>query len=231
MSRSTRSAPAGRLSAIMRDSGIAVVLADLRRAPAAAAMADSVPRLRTVIVVGPHWGDEGGGVAGAQPAELAVVSWDAVLAEPGGPVDGEPAIETDLAYILYTSGSTGTPKGVMISHRSSLTFVEWAAACAGLREQDRVCSPAPLHFDLSVFDIFATCRAAACMVVVPRGGVYVPRPARRVDGEGADLGLVFGALGSHDAGDLRQPGADSTCRACGRSSLPGRCSRSSTSGG
>ncbi len=55
----------------------------------------------------------------------------------------------------------------MISHRASLTFVEWAAACTGLGEHDRVCSPAPLHFDLSVFDIFATCKAAACMVVVP----------------------------------------------------------------
>ena len=36
-----------------------------------------------------------------------------------------------------------------------------------LGEQDRICSPAPLHFDLSVFDIFATCRAAARMVVLP----------------------------------------------------------------
>jgi amino acid adenylation domain-containing protein len=168
------SAPPGRLSAIMRDSGIAVVLADLRRAPAVSAMAGSVPRLRTVIVVGPHWGDDGGGAAGAQPAGLAVVSWEAVLAEPGGPVAGEPAIETDLAYILYTSGSTGTPKGVMISHRSSLTFVEWAAACAGLSEQDRVCSPAPLHFDLSVFDIFAACQVGACMAVVPEGASMFP---------------------------------------------------------
>ena len=55
----------------------------------------------------------------------------------------------------------------MISHRASLTFVEWAAACTGLTEQDHVCSPAPLHFDLSVFDVFATCKAGACMAVVP----------------------------------------------------------------
>ena len=83
--------------------------------------------------------------------------WAAVAGESGEPLAEERAIETDLAYILYTSGSTGTPKGVMISHRNSLTFVEWAAAAAGLGEQDRVCSPAPLHFDLSVFDIFAAC--------------------------------------------------------------------------
>jgi amino acid adenylation domain-containing protein len=167
-------APATRLSAIMRDSGIAVVLADSKRAPAAASMAGSVPQLRSVIVVGPHWGHEGGEAALVQPAELAVLPWEAVLAEPGGPVAGDPAIETDLAYILYTSGSTGTPKGVMISHRSSLTFVGWSVTCAGLGEQDRVCSPAPLHFDLSIFDVFATCQAGACMVVAPEGASMFP---------------------------------------------------------
>jgi amino acid adenylation domain-containing protein len=167
-------APAGRLSGIMRDSGIAVVLADAGTVPAVSAMAGSVPQLRSVIVAGPHGGRDGGGEAGDGPPGLAVLPWEAVLAEPGEPVAGDRAIETDLAYILYTSGSTGTPKGVMISHRSSLTFVAWAAACVGLGEHDRVCSPAPLHFDLSVFDVFAACAAGACMVVSPPGGTMFP---------------------------------------------------------
>ena len=111
-----------------------------------------------MIVTGPHWGREAtaGPESGTASPGPVVVPWDAVLAEPAEALAADRAIETDLAYILYTSGSTGTPKGVMISHRASLTFVEWAAACAGLGEQDRVCSPAPLHFDLSVFDIFAS---------------------------------------------------------------------------
>jgi amino acid adenylation domain-containing protein len=104
----------------------------------------------------------------------AIVPWTAVAGESAEPLAEELAIETDLAYILYTSGSTGTPKGVMISHRNSLTFVDWAAAAAGLSEQDRVCSPAPLTFDLSVFDIFATCRAAACLTVLPEGAATFP---------------------------------------------------------
>jgi amino acid adenylation domain-containing protein len=154
----------------MADSGIAVVLADRANAQTAAAMADRAPRLRAVIVTGPHWGREA--AAGPEPGTTApapcnTVPWEAVLAEPPEALGADHAIETDLAYILYTSGSTGTPKGVMISHRASLTFVDWAAACVGLGEQDRVCSPAPLHFDLSVFDVFATCKAAACMAVVP----------------------------------------------------------------
>ena len=50
--------PAARLAAIMADSGIAVVLADQATARQAAALADSVPQLRAVIVTGPHWGRE-----------------------------------------------------------------------------------------------------------------------------------------------------------------------------
>jgi amino acid adenylation domain-containing protein len=168
--------PAGRLSTIMGDSGIAVVLADEATAQQAAAMAGSVPLLRAVIVTGPHQGlaAAGGPASGTVSEGPTAVPWDAVLAESGEALAADRAIETDLAYILYTSGSTGTPKGVMISHRASLTFVEWAAACTGLTEQDRICSPAPLHFDLSVFDIFATCKAAACMTVVPEMMLMFP---------------------------------------------------------
>jgi amino acid adenylation domain-containing protein len=169
--------PAPRLAAIMTDSGITVVLADQATAQQAAAMAGSVPALRTVIVTGPHWGRAaaaGPAPVPGEPVPCETVPWDAVLAEPAGALGAGPAVDTDLAYILYTSGSTGTPKGVMISHRASLTFVEWAAACAGLGEQDRVCSPAPLHFDLSVFDIFAAGKAAACLAVVPENTSIFP---------------------------------------------------------
>ena len=179
-------------------------------------------------MTGPDWDLEGtaGALSGAAPQGPAVVPWDAVLAEPDGALDADLAIDTDLAYILYTSGSTGTPKGVMISHRASLTFVEWAAACVGLTEQDRVCSPAPLHFDLSVFDIFATCKAAACMAVVPEMMSMFPARLAQWIGAGADLRLVLGALGSDDARDLRQPAGIRPVRAAGdhlrRGGVPGQ---------
>jgi len=167
-------APAGRLSHIVRDSGTAVIVADAARTSQAAILAGSVPQSRGVVVAGvpSRPGDQEAAVAPAQGA--AIVPWTAVAGESAEPLAQELSIETDLAYILYTSGSTGTPKGVRISHRNSLTFVEWAAAAAGLSEHDRVCSPAPLHFDLSVFDIFATCQAAACLAVLPGGAATFP---------------------------------------------------------
>jgi L-proline---[L-prolyl-carrier protein] ligase len=166
--------PAGRLSAIMRDSGMGVVLADENTARQAAALADGVPGLGTVMVTGPLWEPGGWQPTTALRAGLAVLPWETVLAEPQEALARDRAIESDLAYILYTSGSTGTPKGVMITHRGSLTFVAWAAASTGLCERDRVCSPAPLHFDLSVFDIFSACQAAACMVVLPEAMATFP---------------------------------------------------------
>src|SRR5712671_4880906 len=85
------------------------------------------------------------------------------------PADHAPAvslIETDLAYILYTSGSTGRPKGVMLSHQNALTFVDWCAAKFNIKPEDRLSNHAPLHFDLSVFDVYNAIEAGAAVYLV-----------------------------------------------------------------
>jgi L-proline---[L-prolyl-carrier protein] ligase len=85
-------------------------------------------------------------------------------------VDGArlPQVEADsLAYILHTSGSTGKPKGVAISHKSALTFVNMAAEFFSIHEDDRLGSQAPLHFDLSVFDLYVACRQGARLILMP----------------------------------------------------------------
>ena len=77
-----------------------------------------------------------------------------LTAASGGPPAPSPI--QDLAAILYTSGSTGEPKGIMLSSRNILSFVEWAATSFSLTSADSTANHAPLHFDLSILDVFAT---------------------------------------------------------------------------
>ena len=100
-------------------------------------------------------------------SQFRCIPWSAALQAPPAPPPAPHLTENDLAYILYTSGSTGTPKGVMISHRAALTFVNWAADYFQLRPKDRLSNHAPFHFDLSIFDIFASIKAGATVVLVP----------------------------------------------------------------
>lgn len=80
----------------------------------------------------------------------------------------------DLAYVLYTSGSTGTRKGVMLRHRNGMAFVRWAAQAANLTADDRLSSHAPLHFDLSVFDLYAAASVGATTFLVPNKASMFP---------------------------------------------------------
>jgi L-proline---[L-prolyl-carrier protein] ligase len=76
------------------------------------------------------------------------------------------ASPVDLAVILYTSGTTGEPKGIMLTHRNVESFVEWAADAFTISDSDRLASHAPLHFDLSIFDIFCGLTRGACVHLI-----------------------------------------------------------------
>jgi amino acid adenylation domain-containing protein len=95
-----------------------------------------------------------------------VVPWSTLPQYPASHAPAVTLTETDLAYILYTSGSTGRPKGVMLTHQNALTFVEWCADKFQITHEDRLSNHAPLHFDLSVFDVYNTIEAGATLYLV-----------------------------------------------------------------
>jgi non-ribosomal peptide synthetase component F len=54
----------------------------------------------------------------------------------------------------------------MLSHRAAFCFLDWCESAFHLQQTDRFSSHAPFHFDLSVFDLYASCRHAATLVLI-----------------------------------------------------------------
>ncbi|MFZ5877418.1 MAG: amino acid adenylation domain-containing protein [Nitrospirota bacterium] len=92
----------------------------------------------------------------------------------GGEAPAAHAVNLDLAYILFTSGSTGNPKGVMLSHLNALTFIDAAREFFRIRPEDRFSNICPLHFDMSVVDLFVALSAGATVVIIPETAAIFP---------------------------------------------------------
>lgn len=150
-------APPGRVQRLAADCGLRLLLADgslLQRDLTVESAEAPAVELDAIAVYG----------SGRMPmARLSSahldrphqVPWEEAVHQVGA-LPPASRVSSDLAYILYTSGSTGTPKGVMLSHAHALNFIAWAADEVELSRDDRVASHAPFHFDLSIFDVFAS---------------------------------------------------------------------------
>ena len=150
----------------------------------------------------------------ATAAELSAVVHDFAEVEAASPAPLPPPSDDpdQLAYLLYTSGSTGTPKGVMLSHRNALAFTDWAARLIALGPADRVASVAPFHFDLSVFDLWATLASGATLVVVDEATVLSgPRMLDRIRTQAITVwySVPSALILMLDHGDLAERGAPS----------------------
>jgi L-proline---[L-prolyl-carrier protein] ligase len=150
-------APASRLAYIVSDCDIRVAASSPAMSAAWQELRELGAPLETVVIDGtPDRVDAGVRVLTAPDIDRM-----------DGSAPKVSAVDLDLAYILYTSGSTGSPKGVMLSHLNALTFVRWAVDRFEVACTDRLSNHAPLHFDLSVFDLFAAASAGATVVLVP----------------------------------------------------------------
>jgi len=103
-----------------------------------------------------------------------LINWEEIRETASGDLPCTDTIDSDLAYILFTSGSTGNPKGVMITHLNSLTFVNSAYNFFQLKMDDRFSNICPLHFDMSVFDLFVAFKTGATIVIIPETSAIFP---------------------------------------------------------
>ena len=171
-------APKARIETILRDCGVRIVLADARRA----VVLDGVTSVPVIDM-----------------AAALAVTFEA---------DPVPRAEGDFAYILYTSGSTGAPKGICHTHRSGLAYARMSSRLCRLRQSDRVSHHTPLHFDMSIFDIFATVEAGATIVVISEMHAKMPASlSQLVEAEAVtvwySVPFAMAQLVSHGALDKR----------------------------
>lgn len=167
--------PATRAAGIFAAAGVKAVATTAKLAPALHQAWDAQefhgPAPRLILV------DDGAGIDSLAPGDAL---WSEIMADDALSPLPPPRDADDLAYILFTSGSTGKPKGVMLTHANAFTFIDWCQDALGpWRDDDRFSSHAPLHFDLSIFDLYVACRNASTLVLI--GESLAKEPAALAD--------------------------------------------------
>lgn len=154
-------APTRRLAFIARDCGIRVLLTGIEKSGQWSELLQHGAPVESIVVLNARVAD---------PDSVTTVPTVLTAGDVDAQQTAAPTVEMidqDLAYILYTSGSTGSPKGVMLSHLNALAFVLWVVETFDVGSDDRLSNHAPLHFDLSVLDLYAATAAGATVVLVP----------------------------------------------------------------
>ena len=81
----------------------------------------------------------------------------------------EKAAPGNLAYVIYTSGSTGTPKGVMVTHRSLVNYLFWAAKTYQLELGTGSLHHSSVAFDFSMSSLLAPLIAGQKVIMATPG--------------------------------------------------------------
>lgn len=84
------------------------------------------------------------------------------------PVGTLPTLQqrSTTAYVLYTSGSTGKPKGVCMGHGPLINLLRWQAQQSSAGIGSRTLQLAPLSFDVSFQEIFATLSTGGTLMLI-----------------------------------------------------------------
>ena len=160
--------PPGRLSYIVNKCAIKFLIASREKLVDGERVLPANSPVESVLVMNGF----DSAVPQSEPAKM--FSWPEMRESAREDAPSTNAVDSDLAYILFTSGSTGNPKGVMLSHLNALTFVNSAQGFFGINAHDRFSNVCPLHFDMSVFDLFVACKAGAAVVIIPETAAVFP---------------------------------------------------------
>jgi amino acid adenylation domain-containing protein len=81
-------------------------------------------------------------------------------------VNSLPVTANKGAFVLYTSGSTGKPKGVLMGHAALVNLLLWQRDNSACATGSHTLQFAPLTFDVSFQEIFATLTTGGTLVLI-----------------------------------------------------------------
>jgi amino acid adenylation domain-containing protein len=116
-------------------------------------------------------------VVGLEPEDgtrFERLSWTTVDEEASDNFPDVDVIELDPAYVLHTSGSTGIPKLIQHTHRSAMSFVDWAVGEYALTKDDRLTNHSSHHTCFATFDFYAAARAGATTIILTPAAMMMP---------------------------------------------------------
>ncbi len=149
-------APMSRSATIFEDCRVSALIVDSARSEKLAAELAKLGHEPPLLALEPT--DEG------LPLEQCLAALDAD--DPAPAAETVDCVADDLAYILYTSGSTGKPKGVILTHENGKSYVDWCTEVFEPTPEDRFSSHAPLHFDLSILDVYVPLQSGGTLVLI-----------------------------------------------------------------
>ena len=134
----------------LRDCSPRILFADTRRAREIAT--GKLPETLEHVVV-----------AGDSPDHEHMTAWSD-LPSHLRPSDS-PAIDKDLAAILYTSGSSGWPKGAMLTHQNLIYSARYAVRHLRNSGEDRILALLPFSFSYGLMQLTTMCLAGGSSVI------------------------------------------------------------------
>lgn len=87
------------------------------------------------------------------------------LSSPNAAPAKDPAVESDLAAILFTSGTTGTPKGVMLTHANLVSDCFLAQGNLSIFHTDTFYALLPIHHSYTMLAVFIEALSVGAEIV------------------------------------------------------------------
>jgi len=87
------------------------------------------------------------------------------LSSPNAAPAKDPAVESDLAAILFTSGTTGTPKGVMLTHANLVSDCFLAQGNLSIFHTDVFYALLPIHHSYTMLAVFIEALSVGAEIV------------------------------------------------------------------